>query len=363
MSIVGKFDFSFVDDPNPVSAFNPGRSLREVTDRLWGDVATNLPTEEGAPIYHRLNDGLVAGSIDPVAVPPIIAFNGRWDTTVGWAEKIPFYGAMRTYRQGGYFYWDNRDHLGSGRAAWTPLQDPRYLYRFRTNLSFPAISNCSTDGDPGNGDPAAGDSVGCINGFVEWDTQVLDDPTVWEATLWARDLQQLWGTATAPDSLVADVTPRRLQRFKITQGTACRYGVTRVSDGALVQSGVLFPDGSDLVTVPAVKVYRGGTRVRLEEVGAAGVGGGPSATRLQLRLSRNPVGTSSTVELYWPVSGEARVDLLDVAGRVVRTLHRGPVAAGATRLRLSTGDLESGVYFVSARQGREQVTGRAVVLR
>ena len=363
MTIAGKFDFSFLDDPNPLNGFNLGGGLRESTDRLWGQVSTNLPASGGGSIYQVLNDGWVAGVMRPVAVPPIIAFNGRNDVTVGWAEKIAFYHDMAAARQGSYFFWDTRDHLNNSNATWTPAQDVHYLYRFRTNLSFPALSGCSADNNPGDGSVATGDSVGCINGWVEWDTTLVDRPDRWETRLWTRDLPQLQGWVTGPESVTVDVAPRRLQRFVVVDGATYHYTVIRQSDGAVVQDGSLSPDDAHLLTVPQARVYRGGTVVRLEPVGALAVGAAAPGGGIHIALARNPIAALTPVELRWPAAGPARVDLIDVSGRVVRTLLDAMVAAGPLRLTLSSRALDSGVYFLVASQRGLRAVQRTVVIR
>ena len=363
MTIAAKFDFSFLSDPNPLSGFNLGNMLRQSTDRLWGSVSTDLPSTNGVSIYHALNDGWVVGVMLPVAVPPIIAFNGKNDLTVGWAEKIPFFQEMRGARQGGTFFWDPRDHLNNANAAWTPTQDPTYLYRFRTNLSFPALSNCSVDANPGDGTAASGDSVGCINGWVEWDTTAIDTNVEWSIRLWTRGLPQLSGWVAGPESLNVDITPRRLQRFVVVKGTNYHYAVVRESDGAVTQQGTVTADAADLLTIPQATIYRSGTRVDISAFGALGAPG-PATTggRIQLALSRNPIGPAATVEVRWPEAGPARVDLLDVSGRVVRSLMDGPAVAGPVRLALPTRGLGNGVYFLVASQHGERAVQRAVVL-
>lgn len=361
LSVVGKFDFSFLSDPNPDNAFNPGGGQRITTNKLWGDVNTDLPTNDGISIYDRLNDGRLAGM--PIAIPPILAFNGRNDVTVGWAEKIPFYHSMRDHRQGGLFFWDMRDHMGTATSTWGPAQDPSYLYRFRTNRSFPALSNCSIDNDPGDGSPASGDTVGCINCFVEWDTLITDEHAQWVTRLSTHDVNQRPTPITAPESLTVDVTPRRLQQFRVVEGTTYHYTATRLSDGAVVLDGSMQPDDEGLITVIGVPVYHAGTELRIVPLGAAGVGDRGSSSRLQLSVSRNPLGPSPVVQLSWPRSGPARVELLDVAGRVVRTLVSGNVAAGPAHIAFNAADLENGVYFVVASQSSARASTRVVALR
>ncbi len=363
MVIASKFDFSFVNDPNPLSGFNPGNSLRSAADRLWGGIETNLATGDGVSIYHALNDGWVAGQMGPAAVPPIIAFNGKNDLTVGWAEKIPFFRDMETSRQGGMFFWDMRDHASNADAPWSPCQDFRYLYRFRTDLSFPALSNCSVDNNPGDGNPAVGDSVGCINGWVEWDTTATDRNVEWGMRLWTRSLPLEAGWVNGPESLKVDVTPRRLQQFKIIAGSQVRCTIVRNVDGAVVRDEVVTADGGNLITVRQAPIYRTGTTIHLQALGALAVDGPPPVSgRIRLALTRNPVGPLAAIELSWPAAGEARLDVMDVSGRIVRTLFRGVAAQGPVRFTLATRDLGAGVYFLVASQHNARAIERAVVL-
>jgi len=84
----------------------------------------------------------------------------------------------------------------------------------------------------------------------------------------------------------------------------------------------------------------------------------------------NPAAGAVTVELG--ISGreagaDARVRVIDIAGRVVRTLHRGALAAGEHRLTwdLRDGDgrpAPAGLYFVQARVGAFAATRRLTVV-
>ena len=94
-------------------------------------------------------------------MPPIIAINGKRDNVVGWAEKLGFYAAMREHRHGGTFYWDSNDHYSRlVLGNWGPIVNPAALYRFRSDVSYPAFTNCELDSDPGDGTFASGDSIG-----------------------------------------------------------------------------------------------------------------------------------------------------------------------------------------------------------
>ena len=366
MDVVGKADFSFASDPDPGSPFNPGGGLRVVSDRLWGALGADLPTSEGGTVYEQLNGARIVSELGTVAVPPMVAFAGRHDILLGWAEKIPFYQAMHDARQGGIFYWDQRDHLSSGHAAWTPMTTPNVLYRFRTNLSFPALSNNSADGEPGDGTVASGDSVGTINGYMEWDTAIVDQPRHWQTTLRLHDLTMLWGPAPAPDSARVDVTPRRLQAFVVVPDSAYTWQVTRLEDGAIVQSGTVVADTVGLLTVPGVKVYRLGSRLDFGLPAPFVLAVGPPdrrPSRPVIRMSRNPVIQAAALMVAWPTTGPARLELFDAAGRRLRVLFDGAVTALTTSARLDGSGSPAGLYFLIARQGNLRTVQRVVLLK
>jgi len=362
IAIIGIYDFSFSDDPNPACLLNTGMQMRRALDALWGTVPANLPCSAGLPVYELLDHGAMASRIEPQAVPPLFGFNGKNDTTVGWAEKVGFYEAMRQARQGGCFFFDSRSHL-SGIPAWVNMQDETYLFRFTTKRSFPALSNCSADDDPGDGTATSGDSIGTVNGFVEWDTSLVDLPECWTVTLRLRDLYTLYVRRPAPESLTVDVTPRRLQGFQVLPARPCTYAVVRLADGDTVQRGSIWPDSLGRLTVEGVKVYRAGSQLTLNYSALLGVGWRGESAALALALGRNPAAGRTELALTWPAVGEGRVELYDVAGRLLRVLWSGPSAQGPARLSLETARLSGGLYFVRARAGGAQVTRRLVVLR
>ncbi len=82
----------------------------------------------------------------------------------------------------------------------------------------------------------------------------------------------------------------------------------------------------------------------------------------------NPARGAVSLRIELPRAGDARVEVLDVGGRVMRSLWRGPLAAGATPLRWDGADdlgnaAPAGLYFVRASAGGESAVARFVRVR
>src|SRR5258705_11626339 len=184
---------------------------------MWGSAVLDLPTDQGINVYERLRAASLAALPTTREVAPIISFSGRADEIVGWPEKIPFYAAMEANYHGGRYFWDQRAHSGPGgmdlEGALTEL------YRFRRDRSWPAFSHASCNDDPGTGDPATGDSIGSINGCVDWDDTIVDLADRWEVLIKPPAITTLSGVRPAPSFLTVDVTPKRLQKFIVHPGT------------------------------------------------------------------------------------------------------------------------------------------------
>jgi hypothetical protein len=163
-----------------------------------------------------------------------------------------------------------------------------------------------------------------------------------------------------------DVTPRRLQAFVVVPDSACTWQVTRLQDGAIVQSGSVVPDGQGLITVAGVKVYHAGSRLDLGLPTPPVLGVGPKERRPSrplVTLARNPVVESAALTVAWPAAGPARVDLYDAAGRRVRVLFQGVAGSPTTTSPLEARGSPAGLYFIVARQGGLQTVQRVVLLR
>jgi hypothetical protein len=99
-----------------------------------------------------------------------------------------------------------------------------------------------------------------------------------------------------------------------------------------------------------------------------GVDPGADDPRLSLRAYPNPCSGPTTLSLSLPRSGEVTASIHDVAGRRVRALFSGRLAAGPHHLDWDGADergrrLGSGVYFYRLRYENEQLEGRIVTVR
>ncbi|MEO5675761.1 MAG: T9SS type A sorting domain-containing protein [Chitinophagales bacterium] len=248
----GIFNFGFQNDYIAACTMNTGQKNRADGDKLFGTVSSNLPEASGAFTYDLLNGGKMIHDYNSRSYPVIFSQNGKNDTMLGWTEKTIWYDSVNNNRLGGMYFFDARDHAGDGKTWNTESQFD--MYRYRKNLSFPAFSNCSIDNNPGNGNASSGDQVGCINGYLDWNSSITDESANWIVKIYMKDLKQINnGYAYAPATCVADITPRRLQQFNPPDGSQIQWNVTHLNQ--VVQSGSFtYPGG--LFTIPSVLIYK-----------------------------------------------------------------------------------------------------------
>ena len=88
----------------------------------------------------------------------------------------------------------------------------------------------------------------------------------------------------------------------------------------------------------------------------------PRPPELSVSVFPNPARERATVRVTLPAAGHARIDVLDVLGRVVAVLHEGSLAAGARSFSLSTERLPAGVYVVRADLGKAGAASRTMTV-
>lgn len=364
MSVVGKSDYSFDADPDTTCWFNPNGGLRKLANAMWGTLAANLPASEGGHIYEQLDAGWLAEHAPQREFAPMWLYAGKLDVTMGWGENAPFWETMQQTGRGSAFYWEMRHHNETYPAIWSPTQDPRRMYRYELDQSYPAPSRCSFDQEPGNGIATNGDSTGTINGFFEWDPEGEDVTTHWVRGMNLRSLTTTLGLRVPPDSCTMDLTIRRAQHFRTRAGETVEFTVHDIAGGMrLAQQGSAIADASGLLTLPAVKVFRNGSLVDITRPQVLGVAPGSPAPRAGIELSRHPARGVVHMGITWPGVGAARAALFDVSGRQVRLLWSGVARTGTETLSLDTATLPPGLYLIGAEAGGRRVSRRMVVLR
>jgi len=177
----------------------------------------------------------------------------------GWQDDPRGWAALGKFRQPFAIAWGvgGADPGGSqGYRSMAP-ELSRLLGSRAWTTTYPAFSSNSLDNNPGNGDPAEGDTCGQINGFVLWEDQGHQDaPDAWAMTIrLARSCPE--------DACTVDVTPRHCTKFKPRKGQTFAWTNAPVKSGPAIQSGTVAADRWGLVTVKGVKVTKAGHRISI----------------------------------------------------------------------------------------------------
>ncbi len=101
---------------------------------------------------------------------------------------------------------------------------------------------------------------------------------------------------------------------------------------------------------------------------ASGLTSVPVAGSLAVTAFPNPCNPRTTVKLDLPRAGEVSLRVFDLTGRLVRTLHEGPLTAGRHELVWNGDDdsrraLASGVYFYEVKAAGEERIGKLTLVR
>jgi hypothetical protein len=332
-------------------------------NQLWGTAGTNLLTNEGYTRNQRLNSCCMVSEKRNTSLPIMFTFCGKNDGNVGWSEKVIFYDSVNTNNHGAFHFWSYTDHFNV-LTPWSPsYSNFSFFTRYRTNLSYPAFSNCSLDDNPGNGDPTTGDSIGTINGYLDWNDNIVDSLERWEITLYVKDLSTSQGTLVAPDSGTTDVTLRRLQNFSAAPVETIYW--ENQHNGSIVQEGSLSYNGS-LITISEVKVYKDSSHLKvfLSPVNVD--------KRLDLPkqfvLSQNypnPFNPSTKISWQLPQAANVTIKIFNALGEEVATLVDNEYQNVGTHssLFIINSSLTSGVYFYQLKAGEYVNTKKMILLK
>ncbi|MEP7127837.1 MAG: MopE-related protein, partial [Chitinophagales bacterium] len=252
------FNIGFQNDSVAASSLNPGQKNRKDVDALLGKVSTNLPSNLGYNTVDAVNGAWLLHQFKNRDLPPIYTINGKSDVTLGWTEKPMFYDSVNENDAGGYYFWDEREHDGTG-GFWT--ENNFDVLRYSRNESYPAFSNCSLNEDYGVGIKSSGAPYGSVNGSLDWVDNVTDSSFVWKASCLIRGLNANNDLIVVyPDSGTVDITPRRRQQFLPPAHAIIYWSV--IHKGQTIQSGdQVFEDG--IITLSQIKIFKDTSQLQL----------------------------------------------------------------------------------------------------
>ncbi|MGB3074452.1 MAG: MopE-related protein [Chitinophagales bacterium] len=252
------FNIGFQNDSVAFNSLNPGQKNRKDVDALLGKMSTNLPCNLGYNTVDAVNCAWLLHHFKNRDLPPIYAINGKSDVTLGWTEKPMYYDSVNANDAGGYYFWDEREHDGTG-GFWT---DNNFdVLRYSRNKSYPAFSNCSLNEYYGVGIKSSGAPYGSVNGSMDWVDNVTDSAFVWKANCLIRGLNAMNDLIVVyPDSGTVDITPRRRQQFLPPPHAIIYWSV--IHKGQTIQSGdQVFEDG--IITLSQIKIFKDTSQLQL----------------------------------------------------------------------------------------------------
>ena len=229
-------------------------------------------TVDGHDAWNALNLGWYLKQNPGKSVPLVMVSSGTGKDSghtseFGWQDDPRGMAALRDARQPFIAAWSTGGDDPGGYQQVRSVQPEvgKMFGVIRWDRSLPAFSNCSLDNNPGNGDPADGQSCGQMNGYLIWDNTEyhVDEKEVWQMPVWVVN--------TCPeDTCTVDVTPRHCRRFRPRPGQRFKwFNFDMAYDGRdlrPLQSGTVTADKWGLVTLPNVKVSKTRNKLRIERV-------------------------------------------------------------------------------------------------
>ena len=223
--------------------------------------------------------GSLAGRLGPMETLTVDGhkawdcFDASWYLRNNIGKDIPFIVHDVNGQEGGHMVEYGWQDDGKGLAALREARQPHVahwgggisreirdgLSKMSWTKSVPAFSNCSLDGNPGNGDPAEGDPWGRINGYLFWVyDDIVDEPDRWEMTVYVT-------SDCFTDACTVDLTPRHCKQFKPKAGEVFNWTNTSVADEKQVAAGQVKADQWNLVTLKKLTVTKGKNRIVIKK--------------------------------------------------------------------------------------------------
>lgn len=250
-------------------------------------------------------------------LPYMSGVNGKQDITVGWVQNFHWFDSLNLNRQGGVWFWDQRDHSGNGKNFDPEETDLNFL-RFSTTRSFPAFAYNLINENPGDGDINNGDPYGSINGYLDWDDKSIDDQSCsYSINCFIKDFYV--GGVQQPefDSTSVDITLRRLQNFHPANGQVIEWSVTKKNKKKIIQQGS-FTYNTGPITLYGVKIYnKKGSTISLQ-IDNCGKNGNPTEILSPDQLvTVAKTGGDYEVSVTLSSPSNVEVKVVDMMGRTI----------------------------------------------
>lgn len=276
-------------------------------------------------------------------LPYMIGVNGKKDLTVGWVQSFHWFDSLNLNRQGGVWFWDQRNHSGSGKNFTTDETTLNFL-RFNTLRSFPAFAYNSSNKNPGTGSATNGDPYGAINGNLDWNDNSIDDQICsYSINCFIKKFYVNGVLQIQTDSTQADITLRRLQYFHPTSGQSISWTVKNESNQIVNQGSFIYNSGP--ITIYDVNIYKTGSTLSLVIGNCQRIENAPIVQNSSEILTVAKSGEN--YEVFVNLKNDSRVEMnvIDITGRIVNNrivaMHE-----GINKFFL---DLHPGTYIIQVR--------------
>ena len=241
----------------PLQKYN-GTSVWDWENSVETLSATRLPgrqADEMAPlgVIHGFDDDVLAFDTQAAPFYPALEASRR-----PWAGMVTHNGHEWMY------------YLGLPPSL-APIGDTQYTARpfwdFQVvrDETVPGFSSGSYNAEYQSDAPGrTNQNVKWSSSWDPWDGKPVDEAERWQMSFCSTKT----GYRTCGDGLpvtqTVDVTPRRLQHFRVTPGARYDWENRQVKDGALIASGTVTADSYGLVTIPKFTISAGGNRLILK---------------------------------------------------------------------------------------------------
>lgn len=187
--------------------------------------------------------------------PVVVAYSGIDD---GWAkDQAVLIKGMHDRKFAFIDFWGRSGH-DSTRQRIHANCDLAFSFpwlEIKKNEAYPAFTDATSDAKAPwlASDGAASDATGQINAFFRW-KNIEDSAETFAMELRLLNPDEVKSAIPFPTESTANVTLRRLQKFKVPEGNACDWELTQ--DAKVISKGTVQANAEHLLTIPQLPISR-----------------------------------------------------------------------------------------------------------